>query len=86
MKQETIKSNLTNQSKKMKRNPILSICAVCVMLLMSVSAVAQSGRHVPVRPVSLDQHDQWNAMKEKTEEKGYVKAYVPEKADFYGED
>ena len=53
----------------MKRNPILSICAVCVMLLMSVSAVAQSGRLVPVRPVSLDQHDQWNAMKEKTEEK-----------------
>ena len=39
------------------------------MLLLSVSAVAQSGRVVPVRPVSLEQHDQWETMKKKSEEK-----------------
>ena len=42
------------------------------MLLLSVSAVAQSGRVVPVRPVSLDQHDQWETMKKKSEEKTAV--------------
>ncbi|MBO4485540.1 MAG: choice-of-anchor J domain-containing protein [Prevotella sp.] len=56
----------------MRRNQILSICALCVMLLLSVSAVAQSGRVVPVRPVSLDQHDQWETMKKKSEEKTAV--------------